>query len=90
MPAYEFRCQECQQESTLLYKSVAAYNAATPQCPHCQSTRLTRLIRSVQVQQPSRDYASMSSDDMLRVLESGDSKQANDMIAQVQNSPKKP
>jgi putative FmdB family regulatory protein len=83
MPAYDFRCKSCGDEFTTFYKSYAAYDAATPTCPNCLSHDLTRVIRRVSLQQPTRDYASMTSKEMLSVLESGDHKQVADMYNQV-------
>ncbi|MCA9915855.1 MAG: zinc ribbon domain-containing protein [Anaerolineae bacterium] len=83
MPAYEFRCKSCGEEFTSFYKSYAAYDAATPTCPNCLSHELARVIRRVSVQQPSRNYTSMTSKEMLSVLESGDNKQVADLYNQV-------
>jgi len=83
MPAYEFRCKSCGEEFTTFYKSYAAYDAATPTCPNCLSHELTRVIRRVSLQQPTRNYANMTSNEMLSVLESGDHKQVADMYNQV-------
>lgn len=49
MPVYEYRCNSCQRQVTLVYKTYADYDEATPTCPHCQSTDLTRLISRVAV-----------------------------------------
>ena len=49
MPVYEYRCNGCQREVTLFYKTYAEYDAATHTCPYCQSTDLTRLISRVAV-----------------------------------------
>jgi len=83
MPAYDFRCKSCGDEFTTFYKSYAAYDAATPTCPNCLSHELTRIIRRVSVQQPTRNYASMTSKEMLSVLESGNHQQVADMYNQV-------
>lgn len=83
MPEYDFRCKNCGQESTIFYKSYRAYDEATPQCADCGATDLSRIIRRVNVQAPSRDFASMSSNEMLSVLESGDRKQVDQMFKQV-------
>lgn len=83
MPVYEFRCKDCGTEFSLFYKSTSDYASAEPACTHCNSTALSRLIRRVNVASPSHDYANMSSTDMLKVLESGDEKQVEDMYRQV-------
>jgi putative FmdB family regulatory protein len=83
MPSYDYRCKTCGRENTLFYKSYAAYDAATPTCPQCGSTDMTRLIRRVAIQSPTRDYTGMSSQEMLSVLESGDSRQVGEMFKQV-------
>lgn len=83
MPQYDFRCKQCGTEVTLFYKSYRAYDAATPECSACHSTDLSRLIRKVNVQAMSRDYASMNANEMLSVLESGNSKQVGEMFDQV-------
>jgi len=83
MPQYEFRCKNCQAEFVVDYASVKAYAEATPTCPNCESTELARLIKKVAVQAPTRDYTSMSSQEMLSVFESGDSRQVGEMFQQV-------
>ena len=83
MPAYDFRCKDCETEFTLFYKSFKAYDAATPACTNCQSTSLARVIKRVNVNAMTRDYSRMSSNEMLSVLESGDSQQVNEMVKQV-------
>ena len=83
MPAYDFRCKDCEQRFTLFYKTYADYDTARPACPECGSADLTRLILGVAIPRPSRDYSSISSGDMLSVLESGDSRQVGEMFQQV-------
>lgn len=83
MPVYEFRCKDCGAEFSLFYKTTSEYAGAEPACTRCNSTSLARLIRKVTVASPSHDYANMSSNDMLKVLESGDQKQVEDMYRQV-------
>jgi len=83
MPAYDFRCKTCGEEFTLSFKSVKAYADATPRCPNCQSAALARVIRRVNVQSPSRDFTKMNSNEMLGVLESGDSKRVGQMFDQI-------
>lgn len=83
MPAYDFRCNHCEEEFSLVYKSIKSYSEATPSCPNCQSTDLKRVIRDVNVQAPTRDFTRMNSQEMLSVFESGDSKQVGQMFDQI-------
>jgi len=83
MPQYDFRCKQCKERFTLFYKTYSAYDNATPECPHCGHTELSRLITSVAINKPGRDYTAMSSNEMLSVLESGDSRQVGEMFDQV-------
>jgi putative FmdB family regulatory protein len=83
MPEYDYRCKSCGRRFTVFYKTYADYDSASPQCPHCQSADLSRLITRVALQKPSRDYASMEPNEMLSVLESGDSRQVGEMFQQV-------
>lgn len=83
MPSYDFRCKNCGTEFDLFYKSYADYDAATPLCPNCASESLSRIIRRVSVQAAPHDYSRMSSNEMLNVMESGDSKQVDAMFKQV-------
>ncbi|PJF41186.1 MAG: hypothetical protein CUN54_02300 [Phototrophicales bacterium] len=83
MPAYEYRCNNCGRNVSLFYKTYSDYDSATHTCPHCQSTDLTRLISRVAISKPSRDYSKMSSDEMLSVFESGDSRAVGEMMQQI-------
>lgn len=83
MPTYDFRCKECGTEFSLFYKSYKNYEAATPTCSVCQSENLSRVIKKVNVAAPARDFTSMSSDEMLNVLESGDGRQVGQMFQQI-------
>lgn len=83
MPQYEFRCKNCQAEFAVDYASVRAYTEAVPTCPNCKSTELARLIKKVTLQPSTRDYTRMSSQEMLSVFESGDSRQVGEMFQQV-------
>lgn len=86
MPAYEYKCKKCENRFSLFYKTYAAYDAAVPECPVCGNGELARLITSVALQRPARDYTSMSSQDMLSVLESGESRQVGEMFQQIGGS----
>lgn len=83
MPTYEFRCRQCGTEFATFYKSVAAYNAAAPTCPHCAAESLDRIINRISFAAMSRAYAALSSDEMLSVLESGDTRQVRELYQQV-------
>lgn len=83
MPTYDFRCKMCGTEFAKFYKSVASYNRASPACPECESPSLDRVINRVSFAAMGRDYAGMSSNEMLSVLESGDSQQVRELYHQV-------
>ncbi len=86
MPLYAFRCTACGRRAALFYKSYAAYDQAAAQghaCPHCGSTDMTRLISRVAIARPARDYAGMSSGEMLSVLEGGDGREVGAMMQQL-------
>ncbi|MBE2182050.1 MAG: zinc ribbon domain-containing protein [Anaerolineae bacterium] len=86
MPVYDYRCNSCGQRSALFYKNYSDYDRARDEglcCPNCGSTEMTRLISRVTLSKPGRDYASMSSDEMLSVLEGGDSREVGEMMQQV-------
>lgn len=86
MPQYDYRCKNCGHRFALFYKTYADYDEATPHCPNCESDTLSRLITSVTLQTPTKDYTRMSSNEMLSVLESGDSRQVGEMFQQVGGS----
>ncbi len=83
MPSYDYRCNNCERALTLFYKTYSAYDAATHTCPHCASTDLTRLISRVTIAKPGRNYGNMSSQEMLSVLEGGDSQEMGQLFEQV-------
>ncbi len=87
MPAYDYRCNVCGRKFALFYKSYKDYDAAaaanTQTCPNCGSHELTRLISRVAIARPGRDYAKMSSDEMLSVMEGGDSRELGRMMQQM-------
>jgi putative FmdB family regulatory protein len=86
MPSYDYRCKQCGTRFSLFYKTYADYDAAERHCPNCNSIELSRLIDRVAVQTPTRDYTRMSSNEMLSVFESGDSRQVGEMFQQVGGS----
>jgi len=87
MPVYEYRCNVCGRRAALFYKTYKAYDVANADnahtCPHCGSHDLTRLISRVAIQKPSRDFSGMASDEMLSVLEGGDSREVGRMMHQL-------
>jgi len=83
MPTYDYRCEDCDSRFSKFFKTYAAYDAATPQCPNCESASISRVISGVAVKAPSRDYTGMSSNEMLSVFESGDSRAVGEMFSQV-------
>ena len=86
MPSYDYRCNHCGRALTLFYKTYSDYDAATHTCPHCESTDLTRLISRVTIAKPGRNYGNMSSQEMLSVLEGGDSQEMGQLFQQVGES----
>ena len=83
MPTYDYRCKDCDEQFSLFYKTYAEYDSAEPRCPACESESLSRLITGVRFAKSSRDYTSLSSQEMLSVLDSGDSRQVGEMFQQV-------
>lgn len=83
MPNYDYRCQDCGARFTVFYKTYAEHDAAMPHCPQCDSAALSRLITGVAISRPTRDYTKMSQQEMLSVLDSGDSRQVGTMFQQV-------
>jgi putative FmdB family regulatory protein len=83
MPSYAFRCKNCGTRFDLFYKTIKDYEDATPLCVQCGSESLSRLIQQVAISRPGRDYSRMSSNEMLSVFESGDSRQVGEMFQQV-------
>lgn len=83
MPSYEYRCNVCSRPTTFTYKTYKEYDEAERRCPNCGSAELTRLISRIAIARPTRNYASMSSQEMLSVLESGDSREMGEMFRQV-------
>lgn len=84
MPSYDYRCNSCGRAFALFFKSIKDYNPDAPHtCPHCQSTDVARRIRRVAIQKPSRDLSQLSSNEMLSVLDSGNSREVGRMFQQV-------
>lgn len=87
MPVYDYRCNACGRKSPLMYKTIAAYdearNTGTLTCPHCGAHDLTRLISRVAIPRPAQNYANMSPEQMVSVLEGGNSREVGEMFRQV-------
>ena len=85
MPVYDYHCNHCGRNVSLFYKTYKDYDAAAAgrTCPHCGSADLTRRITRVAIASPSRDYSGMSSDQMLNVLDGGDSREVGQMMRQL-------
>jgi putative FmdB family regulatory protein len=47
MPIYEYRCHDCRRRVSVLWRSIAEAENATPRCPHCGGERLSRLVSRV-------------------------------------------
>jgi putative FmdB family regulatory protein len=48
MPSYEFKCEKCNRDFTLLL-TVSEYEKTKFRCPKCKSARVKQQIGSVQV-----------------------------------------
>lgn len=84
MPSYDYRCNNCGRTFALFYKSFKDYDPEGEHvCPHCQSTDVVRRIRRVAIQKPGRDLSSLSANEMLSVLDSGNSQEVGKMFQQV-------
>lgn len=83
MPSYDYRCKNCGRGFVLHYRTYKDYDAATHTCPHCASTDLTRLISRVSVARPSRNFSDMKPQEMLSVMEGGDSREMGELFRQV-------
>lgn len=85
MPAYDYRCKQCGSTFELFYRTYTDYDAAASQraCPVCGSSALDRLIRRVTVAATGeRDFAGMSSGEMLKVLENANPSEVNALYSQ--------
>lgn len=86
MPAYDYRCKCCGTRFELHYRSYADYDAAAGSraCPACGGRDLDRLIGRIALRGVGEhDFARMSSDQMLNVLEGGDRREVSALIEQV-------
>jgi putative FmdB family regulatory protein len=83
MHSYDYRCNDCGERFTLTYKTYSDYDAAIPVCVNCGKGNLSRLIQRVAIQKPTHNYTQMTSNEMLGVLEGGDSRQVGEMFQQI-------
>ena len=72
MPKYGSRCEGCGRRLLLHLRSVAA----RPACPHCDSG-------AVGVARATREHASMSSGEILSVLEGEDAQEVRELQRQL-------
>jgi putative FmdB family regulatory protein len=87
MPTYDYRCNNCGRTFALFYKSYKDYEAAEVHaCPHCGSADTQRRIRRVAIAQPSRDLSNLSANEMLSVMDGGDSREVGQLFQQVADS----
>ena len=49
MPIYEYYCQDCRRQVSLLWRSLSDATSREPICPRCGGTHLDRLISRVAV-----------------------------------------
>jgi putative FmdB family regulatory protein len=84
MPTYDYRCNHCGRPFALIYKTYKDYEAAESHiCPHCQSSDTIRRIKRVAIAAPSRDLSNLSANEMLSVLDGGNSREVGKMFQQV-------
>jgi putative FmdB family regulatory protein len=83
MPMYDYRCNACGRPFALFYKTYKDYDAAQPVCPHCGSADVGRRIKRVAIASPSRDLSNLSSNEMLSVLDGGNSQEIGKLFQQV-------
>src|SRR5688572_17102413 len=84
MPTYDYRCNHCGRPFALFYKSYKDYEAAEAHiCPHCQSIDTSRRIKRVAIAAPSRDLSTLSANEMLSVMDGGNSREVGKMFQQV-------
>jgi putative FmdB family regulatory protein len=87
MPSYDFRCKACGHGFSQFYKSYRDYDpAARRECPQCGSAEVERRIERVNIPRQGRDLSRLSANEMLSVLDSGQSKDVGRMFQQVAES----
>ena len=82
MHSYDFRCKDCRTLYTLSVRSYQDYETLAPVCPQCGSERASKLINKVAIKATERDFTSLSSNEMVSVFDSGDSRQVGTMFQQ--------
>ncbi len=48
MPIYDYRCEKCEHDFTLI-EPISEHGRTKPKCPECKSTRVTRVFSPVTV-----------------------------------------
>jgi putative FmdB family regulatory protein len=76
MPIYEYQCQACGQQSSLLFASLSKIEKK-PHCPHCNSVRMNRLLSA-----PARIRVKRSASERSGNLKSVEPRQAIEQAAQ--------
>ena len=93
MHEYAYRCEDCGGRFVLRYARYADYDAAEKRCPECGSADLTRILAGSGGRQGgpagSRDYANLSAQEMLSVLEAGDARETKRLYDAVERSAKR-
>lgn len=82
MHNYDFRCKDCRTQYSLTVRTYAEHDTLTPICPQCGSSRAAKLISKVAVKATQRDFTGLSSNEMVSVFDSGDSRQVGEMFQQ--------
>jgi len=75
MPIYEYHCQACGQQSSLLFASLSKIEKK-PLCPHCNSVRMNRLVSA-----PARIRVKSSASESSGNLKSVEPRQAIEQAA---------
>ncbi len=75
MPIYEYHCQACNQQSSLLFASLSKIEKK-PHCPHCNSMRMSRLLSA-----PARIRVKRSASESSGNLKSVEPRQAIEQAA---------
>lgn len=93
MHEYAYRCELCGGRFVLRYARYADYDAAEKRCPECDSAEITRILAGVGQRRSGpggqRDYAALSAQEMLSVLETGDARETKRLYDAVERSTKR-